>query len=132
MNKVMWLGLSILMLALAGCATPPPAGEGDGTYHSRSVVINSLITLRLKGCEAISPRAKVALLLVFKSTIPNYPDNGICNPDLVDKFYNELYDKLESQENAFYNGSENIRRETYSWSGQMGNRDGTGVLLPVS
>ncbi len=132
MNKVMWLGLSILMFTVAGCATPPAAGEGDGTYHSRSVIVNHLITLRAKGCEAISPRAKVALLLVFKSTVPNYPKDGICNPELVDEFYDKLIDKLETEENAFYNQPQDLRREAYSWSGQMDHRNGFGVLLPTS
>jgi len=123
--------LSFMMVA---CSSSQPIVNSDGTVTTSSAIenthlIDQIKLLKTNGCEAITPRAKVALLLVIKSQVPDYPSGGLCNTDLIDEVYERVLIYLEADPNAISYRPVDLRRKADSRHRSLDYRDRGSILL---
>jgi len=79
----------MLSIVLAGCVIVDKAISPIGTA----------ISLKQNGCDALSDTDRQLMLLVIKSSYPGYPDNGICDPLLINTLLSSELEKLQAVEN---------------------------------
>lgn len=119
---------AVCLVALAGCAALEGGAEKVRTLKSH------VTTLKEKGCDAVPGSAKRLMVVLIKSRIPDYPPNGICDPDWVRDVLVERLPDLEavSDESAVYIGSEDLGYSTDSGGGSLVESGGAEVLFSDS
>ena len=108
--------MSVTMIACTSIIPTKPSGDAltsKVTVGTESVsLIDSLTIVKMKGCSAVDIRARLALMLVLRSRIENYPKGGICDPKLIDKFYEEIMVYLENSTSAVHYRPQKVRCTT--------------------
>ena len=61
--------------------------------------ISTAISLKQNGCDTLSDTDRQLMLLIIKSSYPGYPDNGICDPLLINTLLSSELEKLQAAEN---------------------------------
>lgn len=90
MKYMLLTAVGLMLSVVSGCAT---FNEGSTPQTTKSVH-----ALKENGCQALSSTSKRLLVLLIKSRIPEYPVNGICNPQWVNDVLLKQIDKLEKNE----------------------------------
>jgi len=91
MKKIHLIAVGLMLSIVAGCSAVENAAD------KTKVIAAHVHTLKTKGCKAVPVEARKLLVVLIKSRIGNYPENGICNPDWV---RDVLVDKLDLLESA--------------------------------
>jgi len=110
MKKIHLIAVGLMLSIVAGCSAVENATETTKTIAAH------IHTLKTKGCEAVPIEARKLLVVLIKSRIENYPENGICNPDWV---RDVLVDKLDLLESA---NAVQDRFDPMGYSTNSGNR----------
>ncbi|MCJ8337586.1 MAG: hypothetical protein MJK10_03865 [Pseudomonadales bacterium] len=121
--KIFLLLMATMMFA--GCNVLNTVGE------KTEGIADYIHTLKTKGCDGLSPTAKLFLLGLAKEKISPYPKNGICNPDWVrDVFLDQL--GLSEVTNGIYNRPTLLGYSPDSRDGRLDKPEATGLLLDIA
>lgn len=93
MKNILLIAVGIMLSAvLAGCITTVNTGE-------KISPIAAISTIKQNGCDSLSEIDRKLMLLVIKSNYPDYPDDGVCDPLLIDSLLSSELEKLQTAEN---------------------------------
>jgi hypothetical protein len=66
-----------MLSVIAGCASV------DSTGTQSKSAYGYIHDLKENGCDQLSPIGRQIIIAYIKAKVPDYPKNGICNPDWV-------------------------------------------------
>ncbi|MCV6612005.1 MAG: hypothetical protein OIF55_14610 [Amphritea sp.] len=87
-----------------------------------------VVTLKEKGCDALTEDQRELLVALIKTRFENYPDNGICDPDWVNGVLVEQLREL-TDESGVSDGSASVGHSADSGHGQVDQSGAAYVLL---